>query len=128
MSLPTKTSLYNYGSSADAIIIGSFTGTLVIYLLWSSVILQLSLFLSKLQVSIISVVAQFIIFLFGAVSMLLVNTSVDIRKKEDILLNGVALISNIDENTNSFDYQWGGINLKGMDKPITTKTKFRVYR
>lgn len=108
-------------ASAKAVILGSFLGTIVIFMVWGSMATFFTIFFKKIVVFLVAVGIESILIVIGMVCSMAINDPASLLKtKNNIEFNAVCLLSkpNKDQQIN---YQWGAIGLEN-NQPITEKT------
>ena len=125
ITIPAKYSVYNYYDNYESILLGSFLGCLINMMLWSSLTLLLSILFTKMQVSIFVIMLQFVLFFLTIITVMVCEYPIRKFNKDKMYIDGVSLISDIDENSKTFNYRWGSIAGEYGKGPITPSTKWK---
>lgn len=108
-------------ASAKAVILGSFLGTVVIFMVWGSLATFFTIFFKKIVVFLVAVGIESILIVIGMVCSMAINDPASLLKsKHNIEFNAVCLLSNHDQNQ-KINYQWGAIGVQN-NKPINQET------
>lgn len=93
----------------DSLILGSFLGTMVIYLLFGSIAIMLSLIVKKLGTILITVGLFCVLIVYGMVATFTITTpSKKLTDNENVGLQAVSLVQKSDKK-NELNYQWGSL-------------------
>lgn len=104
---------YRYGGTVigHSVTLGAFLGTIVIYLLFGSIAIMLSLIVKKLGTILITVGIFCVLIVYGMVATFTVTTpSKTFTQSEGVNLNSVSLVKSSDSNKktpSNLTYQWG---------------------
>ena len=111
----------NHGGKVigDSVTLGAFLGTLIIYLIFGSIAVMLSLVVKKLGTILITVGLFCVLIVYGMVASFTITTpSKDLIENQGVDLKATSLVQK--NNDNSVKYQWGAI-AQNNGKIVTNK-------
>ena len=116
----------NDGYTAQSVILGSSIGTLIIFLVWSSISVFFSIFFKKFTVFIISMGIQSVLIVISIVFSVIVNPVANkLNKEHEIRFDNLTLIHK-DSNNDSIKYQNVLVG-SYKNEPITLNTNFNGF-
>ena len=113
---------YDTFDLSQSIVLGSFIGTIIVYMFWSSITLVSCMLIKSNLVLLLIIGFNFVLYMLSAISIFANGYWFSSMKKYDIQPTNFALMSEVNKTNKTVKYYEGAITVKNDWFPVTKNT------